>query len=475
MQNCIDCLNPLLLMQFFTETYHKIVSFAPKSKAKLSLGWESQRISDRRYQGCCRIDLRQGEIPPYRYISGDGLKPVGVYVVVRGRSIPDGIYAYDRTCGKGALPSVGQLVRLGGKGEFHKLWAAFPDREFVEKTPLLYIFTGVMERSVWRFGESAYPQVLQDVGACATSVLLHAKSRGGKVFALGGFVDDMVAVTLNLPATELPMAALAVFPEYSETAFNSVDEGVGETAYSNRAELDPMTGVESFDNSKYPSLFMHQNRVENIEDLSKCVRIRRLSTQAFPGDEFPLTPAKFNAEIYFKSITSLEEVPQRNVPFKKGGMDLDDFSSLLRWLEMAQINLFGAGLLKFWIVSFDVMFVYPGVYRYVPVRKSLYMQSGAVLPKKFIKCHGVPESADSAAFALVLTADLNEACSLLGERAYRYLNLNVGALVQSLHLSSRLIGKCVRSEHFYYQEELKKICSIPETESVLGEILVGKV
>jgi hypothetical protein len=60
--------------------------------------------------------------------------------------------------------------------------------------------------------------------------LLHHRSKGAKVFALGGFVDDEIAVSLNLSATEVPLAALAVFPEYSELAFDSVDEGVGETA-----------------------------------------------------------------------------------------------------------------------------------------------------------------------------------------------------------------------------------------------------
>ena len=468
-------------MRFFSEHYHRSISYVRKEKP-VELHWETQKNCDRRFIGANRIDLHKGEVPFFGYVSGDDLKPVGVYVVVRGRSIPDGVYAYD-AWGKSDAPDVaGQLVRIGGKDCAKRIVAAFPDRDVVEEAPLLYIFTGCLERSVWRFREAAYAQVVQDAGACAASVMFHAKSRGAKVFALSGFVDDEIAVSVNLSATEVPLSALAVYPEYSETAFNSVDEGVGETAYSNRSEFEPaLYELNVAENkapydaqSRYPSMFMHQNRAENIVDLSKSIRIRRLSAQALPGDEFPLTPARYDLTQYLERLVELEPVPQSFRPYKKAGLDLDDFSGMLRWLEAGQIHLFGAGLLKIWVVTFDVMFVYPGVYRYIPVRKSIYMQSGAVNEKKFAKCHAVPEEAENVAFALILTADLNETSNLLGERSYRYMNLNAGYMVQSMHLSAQLVRKSSRCERFFYHDELRNLCNIPESESVIAEILVGK-
>ena len=462
--------------------YHRAVSYVPKQKRDESLRWEMQEIPDRRRLGANRIDLHKGEIPSFGYVSGDSLYPVGVYVVMRGRAFPDGVYAFAQDVKSDAPDVVGQLVRIGGRDVMKKILEAFPDKEFAENTPLLYLFTGMMERSVWRFRESAYLQVVQDVGACVASVLLHARSRGAKAFALGGFVDDALAVALDLPATEFPLAALAVFPEYSETAFNSVDEGVGETAYSNRSETEPLANLLQVSeeispyevSSRYSSLFMRQNRVENIVDLNRCIRIRRLAAQSYPGDEFPLTLAKLDTDSYLKSINRLERVTHKKLGFRKCSLDLDDFSSILRWLEVGQINLFGAGLLKIWIVAFDVMFVYPGVYRYVPIRKSIYMQSGDIAPKKFAKCHELPCDAENVAFAVILTADLNETCKLLGERAYRYMNLNAGAMLQSMSLSSRVLLKTARSEHFFFHDELKKICRIPDEESIVAEILVGK-
>ena len=470
-------------MRFFSQFYHESVKYAPKMVADpLVLEWEKQNLADRRFQDLPRIDIHQGEIPPFGYGSGDGLKPVGVFVVIRGRDFPDGIYAYDPD-GKSCAPNVvGQLVRIGGKSEMETLLDAFPDKEFVKSTPILYIFTGILERSVWRYGESAYAQVQKDVGACVASVLLYQKHKGARVFPLGGFVDDHLAVSLKLPGTEVPMACLAVFPEYSETAFNSVDDGVGESAYSNRAEVDLTIGVAAecsamYDVSRYPSRFMRQNRGECINELSKCIRIRRLATQALPGDEFPLTPVKFSTERYYDDLEHAAENfsdLQKIKPFVKTGMDLDDFSSMLRWLELGDINLFGAGLLKIWILAFDVMFVYPGVYRYVPVRKSVYMQNGEVNAKKFAKCHAFPAQVENCAYAVLVSADLDEACNLLGERAYRLLNLNAGYIAESLRLSGLVLRKISRSEHFYFEDEIRKLCGIPESESLLSEILVGK-
>lgn len=465
---------------FYSEYYHHFIQKVPKKGGVSSnLHWELQKMADRRYSGCNRVDVRLGDIPPFGYVSADGMNSVGVFVVLRGRRFPDGIYAFD-PCARSEDP-VGQLIKVGGKEEMKRLAAAFPDKDFLLDTPILYLFTGRLERMVWRFKEAAYSRVLQDVGACVASVMLHSKAKGAKTFPLGGFVDDQVAVTLGLPGTEVPLAALAVFPEYSELAFDSMDDGVGESAYSNRSETDPLllaSGKEIgfFDSvsSRYPAHFMRQNRGESIENLDKCIRVRRLATQALPGDEFPLTPAKYDTPLYNREIEGLGCESTRRSPFKRAAFDLDEFSSMLRWLEHGHINLFAAGLLKIWLVAFDVMFVYPGVYRYVPVRKSIYMQNGAVPSKKFAKCHEVSEDAENAAFAVVLTADLGEACNLLGERAYRYLNLNAGYIAQSLNLSGRILHKVARGGSFYYQDELRKACGIPESESVIAEILVGK-
>ena len=54
------------------------------------------------------------------------------------------------------------------------------------------------------------------------------------------------------------------------------------------------------------------------------------------------------------------------------------------------------------------------------------------------------------------------------------MNLNAGYFVQSMELSGQILRKTTRSERFFFHDELKKLCEIPEGESIIAEILVGK-
>ena len=353
-------------MRYFSEVYHESTQYIPHGSGDpVIMHWEKQPYADKRYTGCQRFPFTSGFTPLLAPVSADYLNPVCVYAVVHGIDVPDGVYFVDCETSK--------LVKLGGADARKAILSAFPEPEFITEAQTIFLYTGLLERAVWRFREASYRQVQMDVGsACANTILL-AKSRGQKVFPLGGFVDDAVAVALKLGTTEMPMAAIAVFPEKSMVAFNSVDDGVGELAYSNHAEMNAYVGddEQTFDISRYPSRFMLQNHLENIDDLNLCMKVRRLNAQALPGDEFPLTPSKFTNEYYLREFWYLPPDRRRLTPFSHGTLDLDDFSSMLRWLELAQLNAFGAGLIKIWVVVFDVMFVYYGVYRDILLRKSI--------------------------------------------------------------------------------------------------------
>lgn len=457
-------------MQFFTESYHESTLYAPRSSGDpVSLHWETVPLLDKKYPGKTRIQMPANMLPPLASVSADGINSVGVYVVLRNREIPDGVYYCDK--------ENNQLVKVGEKSEMDEIASAFPGSEFVANVPTLYLFTGLLGRIVWRLKEAAYREVEKDVGSAVGNIVLFSKGRGFKTTVLGGFVDDSIANTLKLNSAEIPLSALAVYPDTFKVASVSFEEGAGEFAYSNRIETIEngfMDMPEKGLGNGYSSRFMLQNRCECIDDLSRCIRVCRLQTQALPGDEFPLTPAKFSNEFYYREVELLPENKFRICPFVPCNLDLDDFSSILRWLELGQVNMFGAGLLKIWVVAFNVMFVYGGVYRYVPVRKSLYMQSQEIPERKFMRCHAAPEQVQNSVFAIILTANLNESCTILGDRAYRYLNMNAGYIAESVHLSASFLNKASHTEHFYYEKELKTLCGIPENESILSEIVVGR-
>ena len=46
--------------------------------------------------------------------------------------------------------------------------------------------------------------------------------------------------------------------------------------------------------------------------------------------------------------------------------------------------------------------------------------------------------------------------------------------MESLDISSRLLNKTAREEHFFYHDELKKLLDMPTTESIISTVLIGK-
>jgi hypothetical protein len=54
------------------------------------------------------------------------------------------------------------------------------------------------------------------------------------------------------------------------------------------------------------------------------------------------------------------------------------------------------------------------------------------------------------------------------------MNLNAGVLTESLYESARLLNRTAREEHFFYHDELKKLLDIPEAESIITTVVVGK-
>ncbi|MBR3852170.1 MAG: hypothetical protein IKJ76_09070 [Fibrobacter sp.] len=161
-------------------------------------------------------------------------------------------------------------------------------------------------------------------------------------------------------------------------------------------------------------------------------------------------------------------------PFKPWTASLDDFSTLLRWMEICTLNAFGAGLLKIWVACFDVSLVYQGIYRYQPSKKSLYLHAGNLDREGFLKAHLDGESPKDSAFAVFFTVDLKDACNIMGDRGYRCLNMNAGYVAEMLRESARSLGKYARRETFFYEDELKRLMKIPESETLLCEVLVGR-
>lgn len=475
-------------MASFSIAYHESIRKSPRSAGDpVTLHWEQRMPSDKSFAGAKRYSVSKNHAKALdgdlfslvgepssmlnrvfsqlkNDVCADGLRSIGVYAILQGQRIPDGLYYFDSASDELVeLPAENAKAR---RSNIENLKAAFPPNEIMQVAGITLFFTGILDRVVWRYKESAYRELQLDAGSYAGLVAILAKSLGGIAIPFSAFVDDDVAVALSLSPSEVPLAALCIMPKALKKY-----ETVSEFAYSNRGEMHPVSPEAE---NRYMARFMLQNRVECITDLSRCMKVCRVVASPFKGEEFPLTPLKFPNEYFFREYEFLGPGAVSFRSFKPWKASLDDFSTVLRWMEICNLNAFGAGLLKIWVLSFDVQLVYPGLYRYLPVKKSLFLQTNFSDREKFARVHLCGESVENVSFAVIFTADLEEAGNMLGERAYRYLNMNAGYVAEILRESARGLGKFARREPFYCEAELKKALRLPEGESILSEVLVGR-
>lgn len=478
----------------FSIAYHESVRYSRRSAGDpVTLHWESRMPPDKSYEGArrynvlkshaCAVDgdlfslvdepssmLNRVFSRLQNDVCADGLRSIGIYALLQGQRVPDGLYYYDIPAGELVELPVEGSVRASAnakakRANIEKLKEAFAPNEIMQTAGITLVFTGLLDRIVWRYKEAAYRELEIDVGSYAGLVAILARSLGGVAIPFSAFVDDEVAVALGLSPAEVPLAALSIMPKALKKY-----ETVSEFAFSNRTEMHPT----SEGTNRYMARFMLQNRVECITELARCMKVCRVVSQPFTGEEFPLTPLKFPNEYFFREYEFLGPGTISFRPFRPWIASLDDFSTVLRWMEICNLNAFGAGLLKIWVISFDVQLVYPGLYRYLPIKKSLFLQTNFNSREKFARAHLCDDSVENVSFAVIFSVNLEEACNMLGERAYRYMNMNAGYVAEILRESARALGKFARREPFFCEEELKKICRFPEGETLLSEVLVGR-
>ena len=480
-------------MDFFSETYHDSVKYSRQGSGDpVTLHWEKSggdqdpygagkryspngvKAGQRKKAGSLELsDLTQASSTLLNKlfsklqgdISTDALRSVGIYAYIQGQSVPDDLYKFDADAQElVAFPWENAKVK---KTRLEALVHAFADGDFIEEAPITLFFTAVLDRAVWRFKEAAYRELELDVGSYVGLTSILARSIGAMAIPLGSFVDEEATYGLSLAEGELPMAAVAVMPKAMKKY-----ELASQFAYSNRSELPTFGGGKL--GAKVQARFLLQHKAECITDLSKCIKVYRVQNQSFAGDEFPLTPLKYPNEYFFREYEFLGPGALEHRPFKPWTASLDDFSTILRWMEVCTLNAFGAGLLKIWVACFDVSLVYPGMYRYQPSKKSLYLHAGELDCQKFQRAHLEGESTENASFAVYFSVDLKDACGIMGDRAYRNLNMNAGYVAEMLREAARCLGKYARKEQFYCEDEIKKLCKIPESETLLCEVLVGR-
>jgi len=118
--------------------------------------------------------------------------------------------------------------------------------------------------------------------------------------------------------------------------------------------------------------------------------------------------------------------------------------------------------------------VRPGVYRYDPRRHRLVLGSEGDPRAGVAQAAGGQDWVAEAPAIIVLAAVYQRSASKYGERAERYVHMEVGHAAQNVYLQAAALGLGTTMVGAFRDEELARVLGLPEQTKPLGLLPVGK-
>jgi len=156
----------------------------PSPEVVSKLLWAAQGITDKRNR------LRSAP-------SAGATYPLEVFIVT-----PEYVARY--------VPKDHHLLVTVKKDVRRPLAAAALNQSWVEKAPVVFVFTADVSRTAGRYGERAHLYVHIEVGCASENLMLEAAALGWGSVAVGAFYEDRVSRALQLPKELTPYLIVPV-------------------------------------------------------------------------------------------------------------------------------------------------------------------------------------------------------------------------------------------------------------------------
>lgn len=411
--------------------------------------WHSMAVSAwKKVQGtggryCLRVNPSSGN-----------LHPTETYVAVRAFSgMEDGLYHYRADQHALELRSRGAWTQDLARGlEFP--WAA--------ESPIIVVMTSIFWREAWKYGERAYRYCCHDLGHAMTSVLLAARALGLQGGAVAHFSDLRLTRLLGLSESdEAPMAFL-VFPSTDETRKKSADispvhpqpfAGIPNELSAEEVRYELLLGIHASSVLPEPAGAVPRALAANlIGSGGPCTPLPGPSRDCALGS----VVRRRRSALDFDANTppmSREELEQL--------LDLATRDWLADWrgnfagAAPTQDNT-GADFVTLYVYVHRVLDCEPGVYRWDrDSRKLEQLHAGNV--QRVAAFLSLEQSlAGNSCFTVSMIADLAEAARVFGNRGYRYVYFEAGAIGQRLYLGAEALGWNATGIGAFYDDDVHR-------------------
>jgi SagB-type dehydrogenase family enzyme len=402
--------------------------------------------------------------------SSGNLHPTETYLAVRGfTGVDDGLYHYraDRHA----------LELRSSPGDWTQHLAEALQIPWAAESSLIVGLTSIFWREAWKYRDRAYRYCCHDLGHAMMSILLAARALGVPGGAVAHFGDSRLTRALGLSGgDEAPMAFL-VFP--SKSASGGILTTPQETFVGVANEL-------SADEVPYELLLgIHRS---TILDEAAILRAQISAPNIATADGQPLSPEVFRDP---SRDNSLGVVVRR----RRSALDFDPRTPPMERSEMEQILDFATrDWLADWRGNFDgrstgiakgadfvTLYLYvhrvrdcePGVYRWDSSSRSLVQLHRGNVERVAAYLSLEQALAGNACFAISMIADLAAAARIFGNRGYRYVHFEAGAIGQRLYLGAEALGWNATGIGAFYDDDVHRYLGfLEETDGSVGGSVV---
>jgi SagB-type dehydrogenase family enzyme len=329
--------------------------------------------------------------------------------------------------------------------------------------PLVFVLTSIAWREAWKYQNRAYRYCLHDVGHAWQALALAARSIGCESFALGHFSDDRVAECCLLSQDEWPMLIVRL-----------------------RGQSIPRRALND-DSAETILLGGQPNRLSDKQVLSPVIERIHAATKRSAESAIPVfgQPTAFGrGEIKLPSFVlaspSFGEVvrSRRSALDFRGGDESISLSQLATLLFSTKEPLFAdfatARFVHLYLYVHRVEGLPPGVYRYWPEHAELEKIKEGDQRLVAAALSLGQDLIGNACVAFSMIGDLENATQIYGDRGYRYVHFEAGALGQRMYLASEALGLRATGIGAFFDEEVNRYLSLsPELGQVVYHFAIG--
>ena len=397
----------------------------------------TKRVASGGYEYALRVNPSSGNLHPTEF-----------HFVTRGlKGWPDGLYHYD--------PSR-HMAEQRGRGPFELIMGSC-------QSPIAFVLTSIVWREAWKYSERAYRYCLLDMGHAWQALALSARAFGCDTFAAGSFVDDEVAQLCRLNLDEWPMLVVSLDGDSIPTC----------QAYPGRTVwLDGQANLLS-------RLTISQPLINSIHHATKrCVQA------ANSGVSFAEMPPTGSATVALlppaNSTRSFGEVSRRRrsaLDFAGGERSVSSealSAILVSTTHRLSADFTGVCFIQLYVYAHRVDGVQPGVYRFLPERAELeQVKAGDQCFVAAALSLGQPLAGNSC-LTFSMIGDLARATAMFGDRGYRYVHFEAGAIGHRLYLAAEALGLGATGIGAFYDDEVHRHLNLtPNNGQVVYHFAIG--